>query len=92
MANAMVQEIFSYYPVATGSASVIANRPVNLAGFVCSVSGTLQIRDGGSGGTIVVATMSVQSGLFHPLPFALGVGLYAELAGGATGTFAAVVQ
>lgn len=58
-----------------------------LGGFMCSTAGTVQLRDGGAGGTIIVATFPVTAGVFHSCPFGFSNGLYAELGGGATGTF-----
>lgn len=76
----------TYNPIAfTANAAIPA---CYMAGFLCSTSGNIQIRSGSDGtGTVVVATMPVVAGAWHPIPFAYPKGAYVELTNGATGTF-----
>jgi hypothetical protein len=61
-----------------------------LGGFFCTTAGTLSITENDSGGATVVASFAVAVGVFYTLPFTapVGVRLFANLGGGAAGTFA----
>lgn len=70
----------------TESGAVFAGQG-NVGGFLASTSGTLQLRDTSVSGTIQVASFPVTAGVWHAIPFGFPGGCYAELGGGATGTF-----
>jgi len=66
--------------VGTSGASVIVNQ------FICSVTGTLQLRNTNAGGSIALASMPVTAGGVYPLKMNFGAGCWADLTT-ATGTF-----
>lgn len=76
-----------YNPVKLAASGTISALPAVVSHFIASTSGTLQLREGGAGGTIVVASMSVTAGNSHYIGLNFGANSYAELGGGATGTF-----
>lgn len=81
----IIQE--SYMPkVMTTSGAVVGGRGGLLGGFLCTTSGTLQLRDGDASGTVIVPSVAVSAGVYYPMPFGFSTGLYAELTG-AQGTF-----
>ena len=77
----------TYNPVPMSASGPVSAMAVNLGGFLCSTSGTLQLRHTNVGGAIAVASFPVTAGVWHAIPLAFGSGAYAELGGGATGTF-----
>jgi len=79
----VVQERYSPRLMAANS-TLTLNGP-SLAGFICTVSGTLAVDDH-LGNDIVVA-FPVTAGVFHPLPIFVGQnGGVVVLSGGAAGT------
>lgn len=63
-----------------------------LGGFLCTTTGTVKLSYGADGsGATIVDTVAVTAGVFLPMPFSFGAGqpVYATLAAGAKGTFAA---
>lgn len=77
----------AYIPKLIAATGVVFAGQGAIGGFLASTSGTLQLRETSGAGAIVVASMPVTAGIFHAMPFAFANGLYAELGGGATGTF-----
>lgn len=62
---------------------VVSATPGALIGFYVNstTSGTLVLRDGGSGGTVMGGTITPAAGTFHQFPAAYGVGgLHATIA------------
>jgi hypothetical protein len=81
----MVREV--YTPVPLAASGVVKSGACSLGGFFCTTAGTLTLRDGLTGAApVVVATFAVAVG-FYALPFGFGTGIWADLAGGAIGTF-----
>lgn len=84
-----VKEVWTPKPM-TASGKISA-RGGKIGGFLCtsSTSGTVQITAGeSSGGSTIVAEMSVTAGAYYPMPFECPEGAYAVLTNCA-GTFAA---
>lgn len=77
----------SYSPVIMSATGYVSDRRCQIAGFACSATGTLVLRDGGASGTVVLASMPVTAGVWHPLPFRFHSDCHATLGSGATGTF-----
>jgi hypothetical protein len=77
----------SYNPVLAAASMQVSSTACLMGGFLCSTSGNIQLRKTNVSGAIVVASMPVVAGVFHSIPFSFGDGVYAELTGGATGTF-----
>ena len=67
----------------TATGAVTAN-PCQLIGFYVNntTAGTLVLRDGGSGGTVLCGTITPAIG-FHRFPANIGSSLYATIAGSA---------
>lgn len=83
----IAQEVYTPRLFAASGAIFGANGGA-LGGFLCSTSGTLQIRNGPTAGdAVIIASFPVTAGVWHPIPLAFPSGAYAELGGGATGTF-----
>lgn len=80
----VVQEAYNPKPL-TASGVVFAGQG-NLAGFICTVSGTLTLQNTDSSGDNVVSLLPVQAGAYYPLPITFGNGCYAALTS-AQGTF-----
>lgn len=80
-----VQE--AYQPKPMSASGVVFTGAKAIAGFLCTTSGTVQVRETSASGAIIVNAMAATAGVWHPMPFAFGNGAYAELAGGAVGTF-----
>ena len=76
-----------YTPRKMAASGVVFANMGSLGGFLASTSGTLQLRDTSAAGAIQVADFPVTAGVWHAIPLAFPAGCYAELAGGATGTF-----
>jgi hypothetical protein len=78
----------SYTPLLLGvdAAQVISSAPCSLGGFSCAVAGTLTVRRESVSGDIVLDTLPVTAGAYHPIPYAMPTGAYVALAGGARGT------
>jgi hypothetical protein len=77
----------AYSPRTLAASGQVFTGNGSTGGFLCATSGTLTLRATNSGGTVVCATMPVTAGVWHAIPLAWADGCYAELAGGATGTF-----
>ena len=62
----------------------------SVAGFLCTTDGTLTIYDGR--GSLVVNTLPVTAGVYHPIPFFLATGQLGriEADNGASGVIAIV--
>ena len=80
---AQVKEHYNPKPMAANSVSKIG---VTLAGFLCTVSGTLTVTDADS--TVLVNALPVTAGAFVRLPIlsVTNAGMTVTLAGGAAGT------
>lgn len=78
----------TFTPVRLAASGAVRTTAVTLGGFLCTTAGTLQLRNGPTGSdTVIVSSMPVAAGVFYPLPFKFPLGLYADLGGGAVGTF-----
>lgn len=76
----------AYRPVPVTASQSLFTGAGNLAGFICTVGGTLTLRNTDSGGAEVVSDLPVLAGIYYPLPLTFGAGCYAELTS-AQGTF-----
>lgn len=82
----MVQE--GYTPKKMAASGALFSGIGNVGGFLATTSGTLILHDGNViGAAIVVDSMPVTAGVWHAIPFSFAGGCYAELGGGAAGTF-----
>jgi hypothetical protein len=78
------KEHYAAHPMAANSSRVCG---VTLAGFLCTVAGTLTVTD--ANGTVLLNAMPITAnGLFIRLPFLseTSAGMTVTLAGGAAGT------
>jgi hypothetical protein len=72
---------------AAGSSGALSPRPGLLVGFICTVSGTLNLFDGAdANGTPAVVALPVTAGQFVNLPITFKAGIFYSLAA-AAGTF-----
>ncbi len=71
---------------ATGTVKVVSGQ---LLGFFCNstTSGTLVLRDGGSGGTAISGTITPTAGTFYRFPAAFGTDLHVTIANTLNVTF-----
>lgn len=82
----LVQE--GYTPVRLAASGPIFAGPGVVSHFFCTTPGTLEIEDGSDGlGAVAVSPFSVELGKCYPFNFAFSNGAYANLTGGAIGTF-----
>jgi hypothetical protein len=82
----IVQELFDYKRVSVNGDTVLFVGTGQLAGFLCTSAGTVQIKD--KDGTDIVSVLNVVSGQFVPMPFSCGNGATVALGGGCVGTLA----
>lgn len=81
-----VIEVFT--PKRMSSTGVVCSPGSTLGGFFCTTSGTVRIRSGTDvSAPILLDTFDAVAGVFYPMPFSVPAGAYAELGGGAVGTF-----
>jgi hypothetical protein len=79
----------TYTPVKLTASGTLVPGIGSTGGFLCTTAGTLRLLTGGAAGTELVPSFAVAAGTFYPLPFSYpSTGCYAELGGGAAGTFA----
>lgn len=76
-----------YIPKAMAASGALFAGQGTIGGFLCTTAGNVQIRETNAGGAIVVASFAVVVGGWYPIPFSFGNGAYADLTGGAVGTF-----
>lgn len=81
-----VVESYTPLPCAANFAGSVSTSPCYVAGFTCTVAGTLELRSGGSGGTIVLGPLGMLAGTYYPMPYSMPAGAYLTLTGGAAGT------
>jgi hypothetical protein len=79
-------QIKEHYNAKPMAANATAKCGVSIAGFLCTVSGTLTVTDGD--GTVLVNTLPVTAGTWTRIPLLANTsaGLSVTLAGGAAGT------
>ncbi|MFA5506964.1 MAG: hypothetical protein WC423_16145 [Vulcanimicrobiota bacterium] len=84
-----IDEQYSPQPIEAGGTYLLPFGK-SVAGFLCTIDGTLTVYNGR--GNVVVDTLPVTAGVYHPVPFTLGSedGGKVELGGGAAGTLAVV--
>lgn len=76
----------AYKPKPMTADGVVFSGAGNLAGFICTVSGTLTLKNTDTSGDVVVNALPVTAGVYHPLPLTFGAGCYADFTT-AQGTF-----
>lgn len=82
----------AFAPVPLAASGIARTGPCSLGGFFCTTGGTIIVYDNTAAtGNPIIASFACAVGVFYPMPFSCGTGVYVTLGGAAAGTIAVSV-